>query len=63
MLFVGVIVMVLGTYANLYAMEEISIRSVVTEKVIVQEPEILKIVQEDPALKMIEIPKTSIIRF
>ncbi|KAF2890702.1 hypothetical protein ILUMI_15471, partial [Ignelater luminosus] len=59
MLFVGVIVMVLGTYANLYAMEEISVKSVVTEKIIIKEPEILKIVQEDPALKMIDIPKTS----
>jgi hypothetical protein len=32
MLFVGVIVMVLGTYANLYAFEEANL-SIVTEKI------------------------------
>lgn len=58
MLFVGVLVMVLGTYANLYATEEINTVAV-TEKINFAIPDSLNLIKAPPTPKAFEVPKTS----
>ncbi|XP_018333410.1 putative sodium-coupled neutral amino acid transporter 10 [Agrilus planipennis] len=57
MLFIGIMVMVLGTYANLYAIEQTTI-VIGAPHVEIKEPAILKIVKEDTVLRdnAIDIP-------
>ncbi|KAB0796045.1 hypothetical protein PPYR_10106 [Photinus pyralis] len=52
MLFVGVLTMVLGTYANLYAMDELT--SAVTEKTVIELPKVIETLDKIPNVQVLD---------
>lgn len=58
MLFVGIIVMVLGTYANLAAVEQMPANTIILVSPKIENPEVQKI---EKAVVVLDIPTTGII--